>query len=397
MQSSVEQDIGVRELLEAGVHFGHQARRWNPKMKKYIFAERAGVHIIDLDQTLELLNRVRRFAREVAEAGREILFVGTKKQAQYTVAEQAIRSGQPYVVERYIGGMLTNFQTIYPRIQYFKGLAQDVEETPEETRTGREWYAKEREYQKLRRNFAGITEMERLPGAVFVVDPKKEELLVKEANRLKIPVIALTDTNCDPDVVDYVVPGNDDAIRSINLISGLIADSILEGRGDEGASLSDERFTPPTVEETQIVEEVVTTKSISEAAEEGGVSDDDTRGLADPEESAGEISPEEDPTTSYRGALNRQERQRERVSGDAPGGPETGRDMTEKAEGVPGGGEMRPGEGLRDDEAVPEEAAPGGAGFAEPGSDEPKTKGAAASGRETMKTEVEGNDDTEEG
>jgi small subunit ribosomal protein S2 len=397
MQSSIEQDIGVRELLEAGVHFGHQARRWNPKMKKYVFAERAGVHIIDLDQTLELLDRARRFAREVAEAGREILFVGTKKQAQYTVAEQAIRSSQPYVVERYIGGMLTNFQTIYPRIQYFKDLARDVEETPEEERTGREWYAREREYQKLRRNFAGITEMERLPGAVFVVDPKKEELLVKEANRLKIPVVALTDTNCDPDVVDYVVPGNDDAIRSINLVSGLIADAILEGRGDEGASLSDEMFAPPTVEEARIVEEVATAKSISEAAEEGGVSDDDTQGLADPEESAGEISPEEDPTTSYRGAFDRQERQRERVSGDAPSGPETGRDMTEKAEGVPGGGEMRPGEALRDDEGVPEEAAPGGAGFAEPGSGEPKTEGAAASGREAIKTEVEGNDETEEG
>src|SRR5215217_6143615 len=351
MESATQQEIGVRDLLEAGVHFGHQARRWNPKMKRYVFAERAGVHIIDLDQTLELLDQARQFARGVAEAGREILFVGTKKQAQFTVAEQAVRSGQPYVVERYIGGMLTNFQTIYPRIQYFKELAREVEETPEEERTGREWYAREREYQKLRRNFAGITEMERLPGAIFVVDPKKEELLVKEANRLKIPVIALTDTNCDPDVVDYVIPGNDDAIRSINLVSGLIADAILEGRGDEGASLSEERFTPPTVEEAQIVEEVATAKILSEAAEEGGVSEDDTRGLADTEESAGEILPQEDPTTSYRGAYDRQERQRQRVSGDAPGGPETGRDMTEKAEGVPGGGEMRPGEALRDDEA----------------------------------------------
>src|SRR5215217_9058043 len=254
MESATQQEIGVRDLLEAGVHFGHQARRWNPKMKKYIFAERAGVHIIDLDQTLELLNRARRFAREAAEAGREILFVGTKKQAQYTVAEQAIRSSQPYVVERYIGGMLTNFQTIQPRIEYFKGLARDVEETPEEARTGREWYAKEREYQKLRRNFAGITEMERLPGAVFVVDPKKEELLVKEANRLNIPVIALTDTNCDPDVVDYVVPGNDDAIRSINLISGLIADAILEGRGEEAQV--EERPVPPVIEDSQVNAEV---------------------------------------------------------------------------------------------------------------------------------------------
>jgi small subunit ribosomal protein S2 len=227
------QQIGVRELLEAGVHFGHQAKRWNPKMKRYIFAQRAGVHIIDLDQTLTLLDRAHQFVRGVAEAGREVLFVGTKKQAQFTVAEQALRSGQPYVVERYIGGMLTNFQTIQPRIQYFTTLAQTVEETPEEERTGREWFALYREYQKLRRNFAGITEMERLPGAVFVIDPKREELLVKEANRLKIPVVALTDTNCDPDVVDYVIPGNDDAIRSIYLISRLIADSILEGRGED--------------------------------------------------------------------------------------------------------------------------------------------------------------------
>ncbi|HZG64645.1 MAG TPA: 30S ribosomal protein S2, partial [Rubrobacteraceae bacterium] len=252
MQSTAQQ-IGVRELLEAGVHFGHQAKRWNPKMKKYVFAQRAGVHIIDLDQTLTLLDQARNFVRGVAEAGREVLFVGTKKQAQLTVAEEAVRSGQPYVVERYIGGMLTNFQTIQPRIVYFTSLAQRVEETPEEERSGREWFALTREYQKLRRNFAGLTEMERLPGAVFVIDPKREELLVKEANRLKIPVVALTDTNCDPDVVDYVIPGNDDAIRAINLISRLISDSILEGRGEEAPS--EDRPVPPAVEEAILAEE----------------------------------------------------------------------------------------------------------------------------------------------
>ena len=396
MESTTEQVVGVRELLEAGVHFGHQARRWNPKMKKYVFAERAGVHIIDLDQTLDLLERARQFVRGVAEAGREVLFVGTKKQAQLTVAEQAVHSGQPYVIERYIGGMLTNFQTIYPRIQYFKRLAREVEETPEEERTGRDWYATEREYQKLRRNFAGITEMERLPGALFVIDPKREELIVREANRLKIPVVALTDTNCDPDVVDYVIPGNDDAIRSINLVSGLIAYSILDGRGEGGATLSEERFVPPAVEEARVDEEAAT-KDISEASEDGGVSKDDTQGLADPVESAGEISPEEDPTTSYRDAFDRQERQHQQVSGDAPGGQDTGRDMTEKAEGVPGGGMMRPGEALRDDEAVPDEAAPGGAGLAEPGSGEPKIEGAASLGREAIEAEVEGNNETEEG
>ncbi len=349
MESTAEQVVGVRELLEAGVHFGHQARRWNPKMKRYVFAERGGVHIIDLDQTVTLLERAQRFVRGVAEAGREVLFVGTKKQAQLTVAEQAIRSGQPYVVERYIGGMLTNFQTIQPRIQYFKDLAQTVEEMPEEERTGREWFALYREYQKLRRNFAGITEMERLPGAVFVIDPKREELLVKEANRLKIPVVALTDTNCDPDVVDYVIPGNDDAIRSINLISRLIADSILEGRGEEVVP-AEERPVPPAVEDALFAEDAAT-EDLSEASREGGVSEDNTTGLADPVESAGEISPEEDPTTGYRGAEDRQEQASglddpvaDANTADEPEEPEAGRASSGDAEGVPGGGETIPGE-----------------------------------------------------
>ncbi len=384
------QQVGVRELLEAGVHFGHQARRWNPKMKKFIFAERSGVHIIDLDQTLTLLEEAQRFVRGVAEAGREVLFVGTKKQAQFTIAEQAVRCGQPYVVERYIGGMLTNFQTIHPRIQYFKTLAATVEETPEEERTGREWFALYREYQKLRRNFAGITEMERLPGAVFIVDPKREELLVKEANRLRIPVVALTDTNCDPDVVDYVIPGNDDAIRSINLISRLIADAIIEGRGEEAVP-SEDRLTSPAVEEAMVAEEIAT-EDISEASTEGGVSEDNTEGLADPEASAGEISPEEDPTTSYRGARDRQERRRERVSGDAPGGPDTGRDMTGRTEGVPGGGETRPGETVWDEE----EAASGEAASAEASSGEPETAQAEPSGGEAASNEAADNDETEE-
>ena len=253
MESTTER-VGIRELLEAGVHFGHQAKRWNPKMKRYIFAERAGVHIIDLDQTLTLLERALSFLWGVAEAEREVLFVGTKKQAQIPITEQAIRSGQPYVAERYIGGILTNFQTILPRIKYFKDLARRVEETPEEDRSGKDWFALNREYQKLRRNFAGITEMERLPGAVFVIDPKREELLVKEANRLKIPVVALTDTNCDPEVVDYVVPGNDDAIRAISLISRLVADVIVEGRGEEAVPAGD-RPVPPAVEEARVSED----------------------------------------------------------------------------------------------------------------------------------------------
>src|SRR3712207_929366 len=253
-------------------------------MKRYIFAQRAGVHIIDLDQTLTLLERALSFVRGVAEANREVLFVGTKKQAQIPLAEEAIRSGQPFVAERYIGGMLTNFQTILPRIQYFKDLAVRVEETPEEDRTGKDWFALNREYQKLRRNFAGITEMERLPGAVFVIDPKREELLVKEANRLKIPVVALTDTNCDPEVVDYVIPGNDDAIRSISLLARLVADAVVEGRGEE-AIPAEGRPVPPVVEEARVSEE---------AGEE--VAPEVSVGTADglPEGSEGEEAPTEE-------------------------------------------------------------------------------------------------------
>ena len=265
LQSTSER-VGIRELLEAGVHFGHQAKRWNPKMKRYIFAQRAGVHIIDLDQTLTLLGRALDFVRGVAEANREVLFVGTKKQAQIPLAEEALRSGQPFVAERYIGGMLTNFQTILPRIQYFKELAVRVDETPEEDRSGKDWFALNREYQKLRRNFAGITEMERLPGAVFVIDPKREELLVKEANRLKIPVLALTDTNCDPEVIDYVIPGNDDAIRSISLIARLVADAVIAGRGEEARA--DERPVPPVIEDATVGGEVQQVETSEDGSEE---------------------------------------------------------------------------------------------------------------------------------
>jgi small subunit ribosomal protein S2 len=384
------QEIGVRELLEAGVHFGHQAKRWNPKMKKYVFAQRAGVHIIDLDQTLTLLDRARKFIRGVAEAGREVLFVGTKKQAQLTVAEQAVRSGQPYVVERYIGGMLTNFQTIQPRIQHFVTLAQTVEETPEEERTGREWFALYREYQKLRRNFAGLTEMERLPGAVFVIDPKREELLVKEANRLKIPVVALTDTNCDPDMVDYVIPGNDDAIRSINLIARLIADAILEGRGEDITS-PEERPMPPAVEDALVAEDEAT-EPLSEAASEGGLADDQPTGLADPVESAGEIAPEEDPTTSNSGGLDRQEQSddadlpvADAATADESDVPEGGRASRGAAEGVPGGGSLRPGEVQALSEGAGEEV-PAGEGSAEQPQDPPSGEAA----------EVEENNEPEE-
>ena len=292
MENTAEK-VGVRELLEAGVHFGHQAKRWNPKMKNYIFAQRAGVHIIDLDQTMVLLERARNFVRGVAEAGRDVLFVGTKKQAQLTLAEQAIRSGQPYVAERYIGGMLTNFQTIKPRIEYFKSLITAVEQTPDEARTGRDWFALEREYQKLRRNFAGLTEMERLPGALFVIDPKREELMIKEANRLKIPVVAITDTNCDPEVIDYVIPGNDDAIRSVNLISRLIADAVLEGKGEDEVQTAD-RPVPPVIEEAQVSEEVAEQEAAAMNGDGGSAEVPGDAGVVSDEVASVEEATEED-------------------------------------------------------------------------------------------------------
>ena len=291
MDSTTER-VGIRELLEAGVHFGHQAKRWNPKMKRYIFAQRTGVHIIDLDQTITLLEKALKFIRGVAEANKDVLFVGTKKQAQIPLAEQAIRSGQPYVAERYIGGMLTNFQTILPRIQYFTDLAERVEQTPEEAKTGKDWFALNREYQKLRRNFAGLTEMERLPGAIFVVDPKREELMVKEANRLKIPVVALTDTNCDPEVVDYVIPGNDDAIRSIGLISRLVADAIVAGRGEEVPV--EDRPLPPVIEEAQVNEEVEAAK----ASTNGSGSAEAPAGTVEEPPAAPEATAEEAPEST---------------------------------------------------------------------------------------------------
>ena len=338
MESTTER-VGVRELLEAGVHFGHQAKRWNPKMKRYIFAERAGVHIIDLDQTLTLLDGALDFLRGVAEAGREVLFVGTKKQAQIPMAEQALRSGQPYIAERYIGGILTNFQTILPRIQYFKDLARTIEETPEEERSGKDWFALTREYQKLRRNFAGITEMERLPGAVFVIDPKREELLVKEANRLKMPVVALTDTNCDPEVVDYVIPGNDDAIRSISLIARLVAYAIIVGRGEEAIPV-DGRPVPPVVEEAQVSDEA--TEDAAEAADgrpeeaqgeelsagEAGRVDEEQPEVAEAKESEPEVEQAEE--TEPEAAREPEASDPEAAEPEAAAGPEAGEPETDE-------------------------------------------------------------------
>ncbi|MDD5005135.1 MAG: 30S ribosomal protein S2 [Candidatus Omnitrophica bacterium] len=220
----------IKQLLEAGVHFGHQTKRWNPKMKKFIFGEKSGIYIIDLEKTAECLDKARIALSEVIGQGKAVLFVGTKKQAQEIIQEQAIRCESPFANYRWIGGLLTNFQTVRKNVQRLK----DIEEMEQDGRinklTKKEIGRFMKEKEKLKRNLSGIIEMERLPGALFVVDPKKEETAVLEANRLNIPVVALIDTNCDPDKVDYPIPGNDDALKSIRMITTFVADSIIEAR-----------------------------------------------------------------------------------------------------------------------------------------------------------------------
>jgi small subunit ribosomal protein S2 len=222
--------VSMKELLEAGVHFGHQTRRWNPKMKRFIFDERGGIYIIDLQQTQGLLQEAHDFARNVAERGGTILFVGTKKQAQEAIVREATRVGQPYVAHRWLGGLLTNWRTIADRISYLQELRRLKEEGQLELLPAKERIAMGGELEKLEANLGGVSTMKRQPDAVFIVDLRKEQLALREAQRLGLPVIALVDTNCDPDEVTYVVPGNDDAIRSCSLVTRAIADGIAAAK-----------------------------------------------------------------------------------------------------------------------------------------------------------------------
>ena len=221
--------ISMKQLLEAGVHFGHQTRRWNPKMAKYIFTERNGIYIIDLQKTVRKVDEAYNFVRSVAQSGKEVLFVGTKKQAQEAVKEEATRAGQFYVNERWLGGMLTNYQTIQKRIKRLKELEQMEADGTFDVLTKKEVQSLRHEMGKLEKYLGGIKEMNRLPGALFVVDPRKERIAVAEARKLRIPIVAIVDTNCDPDEIDYVIPGNDDAIRAVRLLTGRMADAVLEG------------------------------------------------------------------------------------------------------------------------------------------------------------------------
>ena len=225
--------IAMKQLLEAGVHFGHQTRRWNPKMAEYIFTERNGIYIIDLQKTVKKIEEAYDFIRSVAADGGEILFVGTKKQAQETIKEEAIRVGMHYVDARWLGGMLTNFKTIKKRIERLAQLHKMEEDGTFDLLPKKEVIGLKGEMEKLEKFLGGITEMKKMPAAMFIVDPRKERIAIAEAKKLNIPIVAIVDTNCDPDEVDYVIPGNDDAIRAIRLITAKMADAIIEGRQGE--------------------------------------------------------------------------------------------------------------------------------------------------------------------
>jgi small subunit ribosomal protein S2 len=222
--------VTMRQLLESGVHFGHQTRRWNPKMKRFIFTERNGIYIIDLQQSLDFIDRAYEFIKETVAHGGSVLYVGTKKQAQEAIAEQARRVGMPFVNQRWLGGMLTNFTTVYKRLQRLKELEEiDFDDVAGSTLTKKELLHLKRERDKLERSLGGIRDMSRVPSALWVVDTKKEHIAVSEARKLGIPVIAILDTNCDPDEVTYPIPGNDDAIRSVALLTRVVADAVADG------------------------------------------------------------------------------------------------------------------------------------------------------------------------
>ena len=247
--------VAMKQLLEAGVHFGHQTRRWDPKMAEYIFQARNGIHIIDLQKTSKKIDEAYAFLKEQVEEGKTVLFVGTKKQAQECVKEAAEKSGMYYVDQRWLGGMLTNFDTIRTRVQRLKDLEKMQEDGTFEVLPKKEVILLKKEMEKLERNLGGIKDMEKIPGVIFLVDPKKEHIAVLEAKKLGIPVIGLVDTNCNPEEVDYAIPGNDDAIRAVKLITDVMANAIIEGK--QGEIFETEEVVEEVSEEPASMEEVV--------------------------------------------------------------------------------------------------------------------------------------------
>ncbi len=246
--------VAMKQLLEAGVHFGHQTRRWDPKMAEYIFQARNGIHIIDLQKTSKKLDEAYKFVKEQSEEGKTILFVGTKKQAQECIKEAAQKCNMYYVDQRWLGGMLTNFKTIEGRIQRLKDLEEMSEDGTFDVLPKKEVIGLKNEMEKLEKNLGGIKDMKEMPGVMFVVDPKKERIAVLEAKKLGIPVVGLVDTNCNPEDVDYAIPGNDDAIRAVKLIADVMANAVIEGRQGEDAEVAEEMVSD---EEPKDIEEVV--------------------------------------------------------------------------------------------------------------------------------------------
>lgn len=240
--------IAMKQLLEAGVHFGHQTRRWNPKMAEYIFTERNGIYIIDLQKTVKKIEEAYYFIRDIAASGEDILFVGTKKQAQGSIKEEAERVGMYYVNARWLGGMMTNFKTIQKRIDRLAQINKMEEEGTFDLLPKKEVIKLKAQRDKLEKYLGGIKDMKKLPGALFVVDPRKEHIAITEAKKLGIPVVAIVDTNCDPDDVDYVIPGNDDAIRAVKLIAETMANAIIEGRQGEDAVIAESEEAPEAAE-----------------------------------------------------------------------------------------------------------------------------------------------------
>jgi small subunit ribosomal protein S2 len=260
-----------RELLEAGVHFGHQTRRWNPKMSRYLYGERSGIYIVDLEKTLAGLQEAYDFVRELGRRGGTLLFVGTKKQAQDIMEEQAHRVHMPFVNTRWLGGMLTNFQTISRRLERLRELREMERSGAFEFLPKKEVLKLRHEKEKLERNLGGIQDLQRLPDAIFVIDTKKEHIAVTEARKLGLPVIAIVDTNCDPDEVDYIIPGNDDAIRAVSLISRVIADALEEGQNEGWQQFAQQTAEPVAAPQADVPSEAVPAEDEPEIAPEQDV------------------------------------------------------------------------------------------------------------------------------
>ena len=260
--------VAMKQLLEAGVHFGHQTRRWDPKMAEYIFQARNGIHIIDLQKTSKKLDEAYAFLKEQVEEGKTVLFVGTKKQAQECVKEAALKCGMYYVDQRWLGGMLTNFDTIQKRIQRLKDLEAMEQDGTFEVLPKKEVILLKKEMEKLERNLGGIKEMDKLPGVIFLVDPKKERIAILEAKKLDIPVIGLVDTNCNPEELDYPIPGNDDAIRAVKLIADVMANAVIEGKQGESFEVVEEQQEEIATEDATTIEEVVANEEENKEVEE---------------------------------------------------------------------------------------------------------------------------------